>query len=625
MPLLINSDTGLAENAPESALQAGTHEVPLFDKEGKSFSAPLDQASDFIVNGYNQPTPEQQAQLLEKSKFNSMEQKLKTGAEGVAAGLAGPLAAGAEKIFGVDPEDIRKRAKYNPWIKGLAEVAGLASPVGEGAVLAKAGKAVADAAAYGKIGSAAVRGAVETALFQGGDEISKMIQEDPHQSVSSAISNIGLSGILGLGGGAALGVAGKSWDALMEGKATKFVDDMKQRVGEHLAPEPGIRVSEEGVHKVYDPFTKVEREVAGAAPTREAAETRYDPFTKKAIKPEVAPPQAPEEVLNQVPVEELKQKLAPGASLIDDLLKKQLEKFSPATIAGTAIGGALGHPVLGGIVGRQVLGPLVDSVLPGILRPIMNSSASGGAFRAAVNYGAQIVKGEGKLGRAAQAIFSGASEVPMSIEANKRDAIKNRLDELALNQSSLLGVGGQLGHYLPQHASALAETTARVVNYVQSQKPDTAPKAPLDPKSVPNAVQESNYNRVIDIAENPLSILTAVRNGRLTPKDLHHLNSMYPSMVPLMQQKVMSELINHKAAGKTVPYATQLGLSTIMAQPLASSMNHNAIAASQPVMQSGQSDAQNAPKRHNFTSLAKLPQSNMTPGQARQQSRLRTK
>ena len=51
----------------------------------------------------------------------------------------------------------------------------------------------------------AIRGATETALLGAGNEVSKLITEDPGQSVDSAISDIGLSGLIGGGLGAGFG------------------------------------------------------------------------------------------------------------------------------------------------------------------------------------------------------------------------------------------------------------------------------------------------------------------------------------------------------------------------------------------------------------------------------------
>ncbi len=175
---------------------------------------------------------------------------------GVASGVAGPLAPLIEtKGFGVKPETIRGLEEEHPIAHGIGQVlglgAGMMTGVGEGALMAKAGElalesgvaggkvaeaanlaksaleggaapeAVAQAAeaakalSYGhKVGSAAVQQAAEMAVMQGSDEVSKMILQEPGQSVDTAISNMGLSTALGAGFGAiGAGVVSPLWKA----------------------------------------------------------------------------------------------------------------------------------------------------------------------------------------------------------------------------------------------------------------------------------------------------------------------------------------------------------------------------------------------------------------------------
>lgn len=236
MSVLVNAETGLAEEQPEKALQTGAFEVPLVAPDGTEGSAPLHSVSELINQGYRQPNKVELDELVRHGKFNTTEQQIKTAAEGVAEGLVGPLAPLIEtKLLGVDPEDIRNRAKYNPWIKGLTEVGALLAPAGQGALLGKAGKAATEALGItGKVGELATRGMIEGALFQTGSEISNIIKEDPEQSLGSAAAHIGLSSVLGAGGGAALGAIGKGFDSVMESKAGNWVRDFTERIKTHV-------------------------------------------------------------------------------------------------------------------------------------------------------------------------------------------------------------------------------------------------------------------------------------------------------------------------------------------------------------------------------------------------------
>src|ERR1019366_6761900 len=69
--------------------------------------------------------------------------------------------------------------------------AGLLGRAGEGAA------AMAKGWGLGQVGQAAIRGAFETALMQGGEEMTKKILDDPGQSAENAISHVALAGLFG--------------------------------------------------------------------------------------------------------------------------------------------------------------------------------------------------------------------------------------------------------------------------------------------------------------------------------------------------------------------------------------------------------------------------------------------
>ena len=54
MPIIINNETGLAENLPtdqaKSALDSGSHSLPFVDPEGNTVSIPYKEASQAITD-----------------------------------------------------------------------------------------------------------------------------------------------------------------------------------------------------------------------------------------------------------------------------------------------------------------------------------------------------------------------------------------------------------------------------------------------------------------------------------------------------------------------------------------------------------------------------------------------
>lgn len=193
-------------------------------------------------------------------------QQLKAGLEGAAQGALGPLAASIEQKLGVNPEEIRARAEANPITHAAGETIGFGGSLltGEGLapIVTKLGKAaetasglakssealsalknttglgtfareaelkaLESAAKINKIAASGVRVGTEMAALQASDELSDMINKDPNQSLGSAAVNIGLSGLIGGAGGAALGAVSPLFESsLQKTKLPDLIDNAK--------------------------------------------------------------------------------------------------------------------------------------------------------------------------------------------------------------------------------------------------------------------------------------------------------------------------------------------------------------------------------------------------------------
>lgn len=239
------------------------------------------------------PAPEVQAPAMEldseafdpqafiregqQEKYGSPGQQAITALEGIGEGLVGPLAPAAERILGVDPQEILARKEANPWAHGIGQAIGLTggflTGTGEAAVMTKAGKLATEAAGLGKVaeaanmareasvlskagaplaaaevaakaaqaekaigygyrvGESAVAQAAEMAVLATGDEISKRILQDPNTSAESAIANIGLSMALGAGGGAFItGAVSPLWKATVGNKVEGLLTGLRDHM-----------------------------------------------------------------------------------------------------------------------------------------------------------------------------------------------------------------------------------------------------------------------------------------------------------------------------------------------------------------------------------------------------------
>jgi hypothetical protein len=187
------------------------------------------------------PNAVQTEQEYNEATFGTPGQQVLTGLEGAAQGIAGPLAPAAEVATGLTtPENIRLRSEVNPVIHGLSEAGGfagslalgegLAPLVGKVGEAAKALTGLEGATAISKIAQTSVKGAAEMAALQAGDEVTKMIVQDPNQSLGTAAINVGLSGILGGAGGAVLGSVSPLWKATVGDRADGILNLLKNKM-----------------------------------------------------------------------------------------------------------------------------------------------------------------------------------------------------------------------------------------------------------------------------------------------------------------------------------------------------------------------------------------------------------
>lgn len=252
MAVLFNIKTGLAEDVPDEAaqqsLQAGTHEVPIVSPDGDMGSASFEDAAKLMGEGYSQPGTDALHGLLKEAKYGTTGQKVIGGLEQVAKGVAGPVATAAELIAGVDPEGIRGREETKGSTEkmieqGIGLVGSAFIPGGQAKVLSAAGKVGAEAlgigkaaTTLGKIGSAAAQAAVENAVFQAGDEVSKRMLGDPDQTLGSAAANVGLAGLIGGGVGGGVGSVSPLWEATLGPKAENFLRSITNRANGESVP-----------------------------------------------------------------------------------------------------------------------------------------------------------------------------------------------------------------------------------------------------------------------------------------------------------------------------------------------------------------------------------------------------
>lgn len=256
----------------------------------------------------------------------------------------------------------------------------------------------------------------------------------------------------------------------------------------------------------------------------------------------------------------------------------------------------------------------------------------GEAFKSAVDFISQTIKGENLLSRASKSIFKSGSEVipsKMLPDDRSREKLDKKLQNLQTNNEPLFDVGGKTAHYLPEHGTAIASTAVNAVNYLNSLRPMPQKQSPLDAEPEVTKAQKADYNKALDIAQQPLIVLDDIKRGTISPKDISTLHTLYPALYSRLSIKVYGDMIEHVNKNEAIPYATRMGVSMFLGEPLDSTLKPESIVAVQatfmrPSQQKDQQAKQVGPGAHSMKSLAKLPAQYATPSQAREAQKLKS-
>lgn len=303
---------------------------------------------------------------------------------------------------------------------------------------------------------------------------------------------------------------------------------------------------------------------------------------------------------------------------------------------GTALGlvtGLISHSPVVGVLTKPLFKLLSvdapDAMKLGLMKWLGSSKPiSPTGLKAAVDAISHTAKGADTLNKASKNVFQAGKEVlPARMLPSARGTLglDKALQTAQNNPDKLLNTGGETGYYMPEHAGSMARIAAGASQYLNSQRPSTQQPSPLDTPMQPSPAQKNAYNRLLELAQQPIHILNHVKEGTVQTKDVEAVKTMYPSLYNNMVTKIGQEMVNAKAKGIQIPYKTKLGLSVFTGQPMDSTMTPHSI---QTIMQAG---GQQAPQQHgqqpssngrpSSPALNKISKPYQTPGQAAESRR----
>jgi hypothetical protein len=316
-----------------------------------------------------------------------------------------------------------------------------------------------------------------------------------------------------------------------------------------------------------------------------------------------------------------------GSTKEADQLSKLVEKFFPSG-AGAVLsllqGGALPQLALG-IMGGQATKE-ANAALNLAFTKMMASDVpmSGSAFKAMFEAAKTAYKGAAKTERALESVFKPGGAVikaEFAPSAKTLGILDKSVAAAQVDPTDLQNISGDLPTYLPEHSGELAAISARAVSYLASLRPDTTKQGPLEKDRVPSEVEISRYNRALALANQPLMILSHIKDGTITPEDIKTVSTIYPAFYQSMQLKLTEKLNDLTSKNVTVPYSTKLGLSLFLGLPLERSISQQNIMFNQAAVTPMPEPKKPITAPSSALKTSKLPDLDSTPQQLRQKQK----
>lgn len=542
--------------------------------------------------------PDQSSGIVPHSDLPESEDKYGGTGEGALAGLEGvahgfiskPLTNLLESglshlgVPDIKPEDIAGREEAHPYIHGAAETvglgAGLLTGVGEAGLIAKGAakllpKAVEAAGLLNKfrtVGIAALKGAVESGAIQAGDEIGNAMlhdnKGDQSGAWSSALSNIGMASLLGFGVGGAGSMAKQSLKAAGEAKLGTKARDFITGMGWAASPEA----------EIPGPW-------GGAA--FNAGVKYYKQGINKAVK------NSTEALINLA---------GTGAGYL-----------GIGGPMGAAIGTAAGKiaaPYLEKIVDRPITG-MAQKYVPEVMTKVMSGGDFIGLWNA-IDYAANVSKGAQKITNGVEKLFQygGQQIIDDTGREKRREDLKKYVESGAQNQQvkaedlknqdQSFAHGGEvkqkelhvkpildgteaISSHWPAQAMMMGAAKSRINGYLNSIRPlPPAGALPFDDHREDKHHKRA-YDKAIDLANSPLSVLNHIKSGKLDPETMKHFTSLFPDLHDHLSKKITEKIVQLQMKGEKPPYKIRQSLSYFLGAPLDTTFTPTSIQAAQSV------------------------------------------
>lgn len=480
--------------------------------------------------------------------------------------------------------------------KRFEDAAAVGSVITGGGVVKGANAAaakVADLVGLGKVGSAALKGAISNGLIEATDETSKwMMGENPEHPVGAILAAAGLGGLIGGGGAAATQKLKDVAEKNLSKKASSWI------AGFGAAAQGTERPVEDGIDK--SAFSQGEKYFRNLMHIGTGTATSAGAY----------------------------------------------EGWKEGGAGGAAAGAAKGFAIAKGLgIAKKVATPVILKIL---------SSGTTEGMMEALEHAENVVTGSSRVETAIDGLFdraakAGGKAIDTLQSDKKRAEIEDYLENGGVGQdvkdammpdaASNFAEGGEveplhsekqngIATHFPAQNMLMNAAKARASNYLNSLRPAKIhPKLAFD-EAPDTRQQEKTYKKAIGVAAAPLSILGKIGDGTIEPEHIKHLNAMYPEVTGLIQKKLTDKIVDAQLKGEKPSYKVRQGLSMLLGTPLSGEMKPENIQAAQAVFAQNKSrQPQEAPaqSKKSTSSLSSSDKQFLTSDQARQERQQRAR
>lgn len=259
-----------------------------------------------------------------------------------------------------------------------------------------------------------------------------------------------------------------------------------------------------------------------------------------------------------------------------------------------------------------------------------------------------IKKGHAKIAASLKALFDDPKSLKRPVpDKDAREKIAAYLENGGINQSireasypqdpQAFAKGGQVenhpksvapvlsdtsiaAHYPAQNILLHASRSARE-NYLNGLRPhEHAIKRPFDDEP-DNTEQRRRYHQALDLANNPLNILTEIGHGTLDHEQVSHLSAMAPELTDLLKRKLTEKITHAQIKEKKPAFHVRQAMSLFLGADLSSDMSPESIAAAQATFATKAAQTPSPPGKNkgSKSSLTKSDEAFLTQGQAREE------